>query len=208
MIPARLRPTPLLPARPASPLAVVLALALAWLFATGTAWAAPAAPAGMTPSAASPPATASAAGADGSEVQLASRTFEIARQLRCPVCVSESVGDSSSPIAIEMRTQIQEQLEAGRSEREILAFFQERYGDWILLEPPRRGVHLFVWLLPVVALVAGAGGLAWLFVRWTRASRSPVEADEVDLARVRAAVGPGRAAADAAGGADPRSGPE
>ena len=132
-----------------------------------------------------------APGAPRAEVQLVSRTFEIARQLRCPVCVSESVGDSSSRIAIEMREQIQEQLEAGRSEREILAFFQERYGDWILMEPPRRGIHLLVWILPVVGVAAGAAGLTWLVVRWTRASRRPVEASDVDLARVRAAVGSG-----------------
>lgn len=136
---------------------------------------------------AAPPALARSA-APGSEVQLQSRTFEIARQLRCPTCTSESVGDSSSTISIQMRDQIQEQLEAGRSEREILAFFQERYGDWILLEPPRRGFHLVVWLLPVIAALAGAGGLTWLFVRWTRASREPIDADEDDLARVRAAV--------------------
>lgn len=136
-------------------------------------------------------AFAAQAQAPRGEVEFASRTFEIARQLRCPVCVSESVGDSSSPIAIEMRTQIHEQLEAGRSQREILAFFQERYGDWILLEPPRRGVHLLVWLLPVIAGLAGAGGLALLFVRWTRSARQPIDASEADLARVRAAVGSG-----------------
>lgn len=124
--------------------------------------------------------------AQGAEVQLQSRVFEIARQLRCPVCVSESVGDSSSPISIQMREQIQEQLEAGRSEAEILAFFQERYGDWILLEPPRRGIHLLVWLLPAVALAAGAGGLALLIARWTRAAREPIDASDADLARVRA----------------------
>lgn len=140
------------------------------------------------------------------EVQLTSRTFEIARQLRCPVCVSESVGDSSSRVAIEMRQQIQEQLEAGRSEREILAFFQERYGDWILLEPPRSGVHLLVWLLPAVAALAGASGLAWLVVGWTRASRRTVDASDADLARVRAAVGPGPGGEHEAAQDGPRDG--
>lgn len=126
-----------------------------------------------------------------SEVQLQSRVFEIARKLRCPVCVSESVGDSNASISIEMRNQIQSQLEDGRSEAEILAFFQERYGDWILLEPPRRGVHLLAWWLPRIALAAGVGGLAWLMLRWTRASRrAAVEdaPDDADLARVRAAL--------------------
>lgn len=127
----------------------------------------------------------------GGEVELESRVFEIARQLRCPTCVSESVADSSARISIEMREQIQEQLQAGRSEAEILAFFQERYGDWILLEPPREGLHLWVWLLPGIALAAGAGGLTLLLVRWTRATRREAEQappPEEDLARVRAAL--------------------
>ena len=49
-------------------------------------------------------------------------------------------------------------MDEGRSRAEILAFFQERYGDWILLDPPRTGVLLLVWLLPVGFLVAGRYG--------------------------------------------------
>ncbi|MDZ7799375.1 MAG: cytochrome c-type biogenesis protein CcmH [Trueperaceae bacterium] len=131
------------------------------------------------------------ASAGSGEVQLESRVFEIARQLRCPTCVSESVADSSARISIQMRDQIQEQLQAGRSEAEILAFFQERYGDWILLEPPRRGIHLWVWWLPGIALAAGAGGLTLLVVRWTRVARAQAQQEappEEERARVRAAL--------------------
>jgi cytochrome c-type biogenesis protein CcmH len=120
--------------------------------------------------------------------RLEARTFEVAEQLRCPVCVSESVAQSSSPTSVEMRRIIQEQLEAGRSEREILTFFQERYGDWILLEPPKRGLHLLVWLLPALAAAVGLTALIVLMRRWTRASREPVEVDEQDLKRVREAL--------------------
>lgn len=119
-------------------------------------------------------------------VQLDSRVFEIARQLRCPVCTSESVADSSVELAQQMRQIIKQQLEEGRSEQEILAFFQQRYGDWILLDPPKRGLHLLVWVLPVAAGAAGVAALVVLGRRWVERSREPVEVDPEDLARVRA----------------------
>ena len=114
--------------------------------------------------------------------------FTIARQLRCPVCVAESVGDSSAEVSVEMRNIIQEKLEAGESEAEILAYFQARYGDWILLAPPKRGVHLLVWLLPIIAGLIGVTVLAFLFKRWTQTSQQPIEVDAADLRRVREAM--------------------
>ena len=124
--------------------------------------------------------------------QLDARTFEIAGQLRCPVCVSESVAESSSPTSLQMRQEIQQQLEQGRSEAQILGYFQERYGDWILLEPPKRGLHLLVWLLPLIAAGAGLVTLAFFIRRWTRASHEPVDVDDEDLRRVREAMADGR----------------
>ncbi len=125
-------------------------------------------------------------GAFAQAVQLDSRVFDIARQLRCPVCTSESVADSSVELAQQMRQIIKEQLEAGRSEDEILSYFQARYGDWILLDPPKRGLHLVVWVLPVAGAVAGVAALAVLGRRWVTRSREPVEVDPADVARVRA----------------------
>jgi cytochrome c-type biogenesis protein CcmH len=119
-------------------------------------------------------------------VQLDSRVFEIARQLRCPVCTSESVADSSVELAQQMRQIIKDQLEAGRSEREILAYFQQRYGDWILLDPPKRGIHLVVWVLAGAAVVVGAGVLAVVGRRWVSRSQQPIAVDPADLERVRA----------------------
>jgi cytochrome c-type biogenesis protein CcmH len=120
-----------------------------------------------------------------SQAELSPGVFEIASQLRCPVCVSESVAQSSSPTSVQMREIIAEKLAAGESEAEILAFFQARYGDWILLEPPRRGMYLFVWIMP---LVAGALALALLvyYIRsWHRRAQEPVLADPAYLARVQ-----------------------
>lgn len=120
------------------------------------------------------------------DVELQSRAFEIARQLRCPVCVSESVADSNAQLAQQMRQMIQQQLEEGRSEAEIFSYFINRYGDWIMLDPPKRGIHLLVWVLPVLVGVAGVVTVAVLMRRWLVAARRPIEVDQAAIDRVRA----------------------
>jgi cytochrome c-type biogenesis protein CcmH len=114
--------------------------------------------------------------------------FAIGNELRCPTCVSESVSESSSAIAREMRVIIQDQLNEGRTRAEILAFFQERYGDWILLNPPARGVLLIVWVLPALGALAGVVLLVRLVRRWRRAADEVPEIDPADRERVRAAL--------------------
>jgi cytochrome c-type biogenesis protein CcmH len=81
---------------------------------------------------------------------------EIARTLKCPVCESQSVADSPSQLAQEMRTYIERRLDAGESRDEIVQDLTDRYGEGILLEPPRRGFTLIVWWLPVLSLALGA----------------------------------------------------
>ncbi|MDZ7703478.1 MAG: cytochrome c-type biogenesis protein [Trueperaceae bacterium] len=113
------------------------------------------------------------------------QVFDIARQLRCPVCRAESAADSNATSSIEFRNIIQEQLREGKSEAEIIGFFQARYGDWILLEPPKRGLHLLVWVLPIVVGAVGLGTLAYFVRRWTAQSRTVEDVDPEDLERVR-----------------------
>ena len=134
-------------------------------------------------------ALALAPAAAAQEQELDPRVFEIANELRCPTCVSESVGQSNSAIAREMRVLIQEQLETGANRAEVLVFFQERYGDWILLDPPKRGINLVVWLLPVAGALGGLTLLGVLLQRWRAAGATPIDADPADVARVRAVLG-------------------
>jgi cytochrome c-type biogenesis protein CcmH len=129
----------------------------------------------------------STAGGWAQDAALDPEVFEIGRSLRCPTCVSESVAESSAAVAQEMRRIIQEQLDAGRSRAEIIAFFQSSYGDWILQEPPARGIFLIVWAAPILALVGAAAALVLLMRRWRAAAEAP-PADPADLARVRAAL--------------------
>lgn len=122
------------------------------------------------------------------DLELSSHAFNLSRQLRCPVCTSESVADSGAEMANEMRLQIEAQLKEGKSDAEVLAYFQKRYGDWILLEPPKRGLHLLVWFLPLAAAATGSVILTLVFRRWLRRSRIPIEADAHDLQRVHEAL--------------------
>ncbi|MGH3738753.1 MAG: cytochrome c-type biogenesis protein CcmH [Micromonosporaceae bacterium] len=106
---------------------------------------------------------------------------EVAESLRCPTCQGLSVADSNAPMAAGMRRIIREQAEAGRSPEEIRGYFTQRYGEWILLDPPRRGLTWLLWLLPVLAVPAGAV----LAARAARKRPDPV-LDEAQLARAAA----------------------
>lgn len=99
---------------------------------------------------------------------LEEQTRAIASELRCPVCQNNSVADSPSELAQQMRALIQEQLKEGKSPAEIRAFFVSKYGDWVLLAPPARGVGLLLWLLPFVALGGGILGVGWFVRRWAK----------------------------------------
>jgi cytochrome c-type biogenesis protein CcmH/NrfF len=109
-------------------------------------------------------------------------TRSVAAQLRCPVCQGLSLADSPSELALEMKDVVREQLRAGRTPDDVKAYFVAKYGEWILLEPPRRGVNLLAYLLPAVAIVGGAA-LIWLMLgRWTRGGP---ETPESEWIRVR-----------------------
>jgi len=77
----------------------------------------------------------------------------IASRLRCPVCQNESVADSPSELAGQMRALIRAKLEEGQPPQEIVAYFVSRYGQWILLDPPREGVGWILWSAPAVVLL-------------------------------------------------------
>jgi cytochrome c-type biogenesis protein CcmH/NrfF len=85
------------------------------------------------------------------------RAAYLERGIRCPVCQGVSIADSPSITAREMRDVVTARLAAGATDDEVRAFFVERYGRWILLDPPARGIDLLVWLTPAVVVVAGSG---------------------------------------------------
>jgi len=114
---------------------------------------------------------------------------EVAAQLRCVVCQNLSVADSPSEMAAQMRALVRERLAAGESPAQVRQYFVERYGEWILLAPERRGFNLLVWAAPVVAVLAGVLLVAVSVRRWARPRpAAPEGLDPRMRARVRRAL--------------------
>ncbi|MER3406304.1 MAG: cytochrome C biogenesis protein CcmH [Chloroflexota bacterium] len=120
------------------------------------------------------------------------RVRQIASQLQCPVCQSVSVADSPSELARQMRGVIRQKLEQGETPEQIIQYFIDRYGEGVLLNPPKRGFALGAWLAPLAILLAG-GWVVASFVRARTRRAGPQEAlDEetasADLERYREVI--------------------
>ncbi len=117
------------------------------------------------------------------EEPLSPEALEIANQLNCPVCQGQSVRDSNSELARQMRQLIQQKLDAGESRDEILQYFVQRYGVSVLREPPRQGYLWLLWWGPVVGLVIGILLVAVYLRRRGESSSNgmvPVELEELE----------------------------
>jgi cytochrome c-type biogenesis protein CcmH len=112
--------------------------------------------------------------------------YEIASQLRCVVCQNLSVADSPSEMAAQMRAVIRERLAAGDRPAQVIEYFVEKYGEWILLSPRRSGFNLLVWLLPPFAILVGVVLVALVVRRWTRRrTPAPPAVDAAMSERIR-----------------------
>ena len=100
-----------------------------------------------------------------------SRAQNIDRMLMCPVCPAQTIAQSQVEIALQMRAIVREMLAAGQDRDGILDFFQERYGKDILAAPPKSGVNLVAWLLPVGGV--GAALVAAFFIIRSMTRREP-----------------------------------
>ncbi|WP_332065933.1 cytochrome c-type biogenesis protein [Bartonella sp. CB189] len=86
---------------------------------------------------------------------LESRARDISSNLRCPVCQNQTIDDSDSPLARDLRILIRERLQMGDSNQQIIDFLIERYGEFILLKPPFNKMTCFLWLSPLVIMIFG-----------------------------------------------------
>ena len=87
---------------------------------------------------------------------LEARAREIGRVLRCVVCQNQSIDDSSAEVARDMRRAVRERIAAGDSDQKVFDYMVQRYGDYVLLQPPFKARTLVLWLgAPLVLVIAG-----------------------------------------------------
>ena len=105
-----------------------------------------------------------------SDPTLEARARALSKGLRCPVCQNENIDDSDAPIARDLRVLLRERLTAGDSDAAAVAYIVDRYGEFVLLNPPAQGSTLLLWLAgPAMLLAGGAVAFASLRAR----SRAP-----------------------------------
>lgn len=94
---------------------------------------------------------------------LEERARSIGRELRCITCQSESIDDSSAPLARDLRLIVRERLVAGDTNEEVMAYVTDRYGDYVRLKPEMRADTAILWLTPALALGAAFGAAFFYF---------------------------------------------
>jgi cytochrome c-type biogenesis protein CcmH len=110
----------------------------------------------------------------------AARAVKLAEKLRCLVCQNQSIADSNAELANDLRGQIREQIAAGKSDDEIVKYMVDRYGDFVLYQPPFRPTTLLLWAGPALLL---AGGAFLLFRNLRRRTPADVVLSEEDRKR-------------------------
>ena len=130
----------------------------------------------------------------------AQRIRRLEEKLRCLVCQNQSLADSNAELAGDLRKQVRDQVAAGRSDDEIIEFLVQRYGDFVLYEPPFKKTTLLLWLGPFVLLAGAGAGLVLVLRRRRDAPPDPALApDEKRL--VERVLGPAKPGDGPRGGA-------
>jgi cytochrome c-type biogenesis protein CcmH len=95
------------------------------------------------------------------------RAIRLSSELQCPVCQGQSINASPAPMAQQMKDLIRTQVAEGYSDEQVREYFVSKYGEWILLNPKAAGFNLLVYILPVLALLGGAGFVVMIVRRWS-----------------------------------------
>ena len=115
------------------------------------------------------------------------RAERIGSQLRCLVCQNESIEASGADLARDLRKIVRQQVVAGQTDRQVIAWMVARYGNFVRLRPPFDAFTFLLWASPVLALLGGFG-LAMLGRRHRASPAAPLT--EAERARLRGLIEP------------------
>jgi cytochrome c-type biogenesis protein CcmH len=105
------------------------------------------------------------------------RFQNLTRELRCLVCQNQNLADSEAELAAELRRQVFEMMQSGKSDAEIKQYLVARYNDFVLYDPPMKPGTWLLWFLPGVLVLVGAGVV---FNILRKRSRQPVVATDLE----------------------------
>jgi cytochrome c-type biogenesis protein CcmH len=117
------------------------------------------------------------------DAALEARARAISRDLRCPTCQGESIDDSHAAISRDLRLVVRERLVAGDTDAEVTAYVVDRFGEFVLFNPTKRGANWVLWLAGPGLLLVSLGG-AYLYVRKRSTAVPTADLTEAEMARL------------------------
>jgi len=115
--------------------------------------------------------------------ELEERVKAISLELRCLVCQNQTIADSNAGLAVDLKNQVRDMLREGMNERQIKNFMVERYGDFVLYDPPIKSTTLVLWAAPLLMVFIAF----WFVVRTVRRRARSTDAhqspEDIDRAR-------------------------
>ena len=105
---------------------------------------------------------------------------KLSTELRCLVCQNQAISDSNADLAKDLRDEMYGMLQQGKSEEEIVEFMVERYGDFVLYNPPLKPMTWVLWFGPAIALVAGFFFVVRIINRQKKAAVADMSSEEAE----------------------------
>ena len=93
---------------------------------------------------------------------------EISKNIRCLVCKNQSIVNSNSEFAIDIKKMIREKLADGKNKNQIFKFLKSKYGDYVLFDPPFQSNTFILWILPFLFLFLGTSFLAIKYIKFRK----------------------------------------
>lgn len=97
----------------------------------------------------------------GDDSALERHVMKLTSELRCLVCQNQTIADSHADLAIDLRKQVREKLAQGWTDKQVVDYMVERYGDFVLYRPPVKSTTWLLWFGPFLLLVLGLVVLGW-----------------------------------------------